>query len=95
MKVPQYHQQSAARQLPRRCEGVEIPYPSRNPARGTMEACGAVVTKIAFPQLYMALNQGVVDGQENPLAAIYHFKIYEVQKYLALTRHVFRSSKQQ
>jgi TRAP-type C4-dicarboxylate transport system substrate-binding protein len=49
------------------------------------------VTKIAFPELYMALKQGVVDGQENPLAVIYHFKIYEVQKYLALTRHVYNS----
>ena len=56
-----------------------------------MEACGAVVTKIAFPELYMALKQGVVDGQENPIAVIYHFKLYEVQKYLALTRHVYNS----
>jgi TRAP-type C4-dicarboxylate transport system substrate-binding protein len=38
-----------------------------------------------------ALKQGVVDGQENPLAVIYHFKIYEVQKNLALTRHVYNS----
>jgi len=56
-----------------------------------MEACGAVVTKIAFPELYNALKQGVVDGQENPLAVIYHFKLYEVQKNLALTRHVYNS----
>lgn len=32
-----------------------------------------------------------MDGQENPLAVIYHFKLYEVQKYLALTRHVYNS----
>jgi TRAP-type C4-dicarboxylate transport system substrate-binding protein len=54
-----------------------------------MEACGAVVTKINFPELYMALKQGVVDGQENPLSVIYHFKFYEAQKYLSLTRHVY------
>ena len=56
-----------------------------------MESCGAVVTKIAFPELYNALKQNVVDGQENPLAVIYHFKLYEVQKNLALTRHVYNS----
>jgi len=39
----------------------------------------------------MALKQGVVDGQENPLSVIYHNKLYEVQKYLALTRHVYNS----
>jgi TRAP-type C4-dicarboxylate transport system substrate-binding protein len=59
--------------------------------QAAMEACGAVVTKISFPELYNALKQGVVDGQENPLAVIYHFKIYEVQKNLALTRHVYNS----
>jgi TRAP-type C4-dicarboxylate transport system substrate-binding protein len=56
-----------------------------------MEALGGVVTKIAFPELYMALKQNVVDGQENPLAVIYSNKVYEVQKHLALTRHVYNS----
>jgi TRAP-type C4-dicarboxylate transport system substrate-binding protein len=39
----------------------------------------------------MSLKQGVADGQDNPLSVIYHFKIYEVQKYLAITRHVYNS----
>jgi len=39
----------------------------------------------------MALKEGVVDGQENPLAVIYHYKLYEVQPYLALTNHVYNS----
>ncbi|MDK2870861.1 MAG: TRAP-type transport system periplasmic protein [bacterium] len=56
-----------------------------------MEALGAVVTKISFAELYMALKQGVVDGQENPIAVIYANKLYEVQKYLALTRHCYNS----
>jgi tripartite ATP-independent transporter DctP family solute receptor len=72
-------------------KGLKIRVPPEIQLQAAMEACGAVVTKIAFPELYMALKQGVVDGQENPLAVIYHFKIYEVQKHLALTRHVYNS----
>jgi TRAP-type C4-dicarboxylate transport system substrate-binding protein len=39
----------------------------------------------------MALAQNVVDGEENPIAVIYHNKFYEVQKHLALTRHVYNN----
>jgi tripartite ATP-independent transporter DctP family solute receptor len=76
---------------PEDVKGLKIRVPPEIQLQAAMEACGAVVTKIAFPELYMALKQGVVDGQENPLAVIYHFKLYEVQKYLALTRHVYNS----
>ena len=55
------------------------------------EAAGAVVTKIAFPELPMALKQGVVDGQENPLAVINSLKLWETQPYLALTQHSYNS----
>jgi tripartite ATP-independent transporter DctP family solute receptor len=72
-------------------KGLKIRVPPEIQLQAAMEACGAVVTKIAFPELYMSLKQGVVDGQENPLAVIYHFKIYEVQNHLALTRHVYNS----
>jgi tripartite ATP-independent transporter DctP family solute receptor len=72
-------------------KGLKIRVPPEIQLQAAMEACGAVVTKIAFPELYLSLKQGVVDGQENPLAVIYHFKIYEVQNHLALTRHVYNS----
>jgi TRAP-type C4-dicarboxylate transport system substrate-binding protein len=39
----------------------------------------------------MALKQGVVDGQENPVSVIYAFKVYETQKYLAMTGHTYNS----
>jgi tripartite ATP-independent transporter DctP family solute receptor len=55
------------------------------------KALGAVTTTISFPELYMALAQGVADGQCNPLATIYAQKFYEVQKYLAITNHVYNS----
>ncbi len=77
--------------VPDDMKGLKMRTPPEIQLQAAMEACGAVVTKIAFPELYMALKQGVVDGQENPLAVIYHFKLYEVQKNLALTRHVYNS----
>jgi TRAP-type transport system periplasmic protein len=51
-------------------------------------AMGATPTPIDFAELYLALQQGIVDGQENPLPAIYSMKFYEVQKYLVLTSHL-------
>jgi TRAP-type C4-dicarboxylate transport system substrate-binding protein len=42
-----------------------------------------------FGELYGALQQGVVDGQENPLENIYNGKLYEVQKYVIETRHIY------
>jgi tripartite ATP-independent transporter DctP family solute receptor len=50
-------------------------------------AMGAVATPIAFPELYMALQSGVVDGQENPLPTIKAQAFHEVQDYLILTNH--------
>lgn len=76
---------------PEDMKGLKIRVPPEIQLQAAMEACGAIVTKIDFPELYMALKQGVVDGEENPLAVIYHNKLYEVQKYLSLTRHVYNS----
>jgi tripartite ATP-independent transporter DctP family solute receptor len=77
--------------VPADMKGLKMRTPPEIQLQAAMEACGAVVTKISFPELYNALKQGVVDGQENPLAVIYHFKLYEVQPNLALTRHVYNS----
>ncbi len=55
-----------------------------------MTALGADAQQIKFAELYVALQQGVVDGQENPLANIHASKLYEVQKHLALTNHQFQ-----
>ena len=54
-----------------------------------MNRLGAVATPIPFGELYSALQQKVVDGQENPVATIYSMKFYEVQKYLSLTGHTY------
>jgi tripartite ATP-independent transporter DctP family solute receptor len=49
---------------------------------------GAVPTPIDWTELYQALQQGVVDAQENPPAMVYMGKLHEVQKYYSLTAHV-------
>ena len=67
-------------------KGLKIRTPPELQIQASMEALGAVVQAIAFPELYLALSQKVVDGEENPIAVIYFNKIYEVQKHLALTR---------
>lgn len=52
------------------------------------KAMGAAATPIAYSEVYSALQQGVVEGQENPLANIIGSKFNEVQKYLIMTQHV-------
>jgi tripartite ATP-independent transporter DctP family solute receptor len=54
-----------------------------------VKALGASPTPIAWPEVYTSLQQGVVDGQENPVGVIYNNKFYEVQKYLILDGHAY------
>ncbi len=54
-----------------------------------VRALGASPTPIAWPETYQALQQKVVDGQENPVSVILSFKLYEVQKYLTLDGHTY------
>lgn len=56
---------------------------------GFMRALGALPTPIPFGELYSALQQGVVDGQENPIVTITSMKFYEVQKQVGLTEHTY------
>ena len=50
---------------------------------------GIVTTPMAFPEVFTALQQGTVDGQENPLSVIMAAKFDQVQKHLTLTGHVY------
>jgi tripartite ATP-independent transporter DctP family solute receptor len=54
-----------------------------------VSALGANPTPLPFPELYAALEQKAVDGQENPVATIQGAKMYEVQKYMTLTNHQY------
>ncbi|WP_319239182.1 DctP family TRAP transporter solute-binding subunit [uncultured Propionivibrio sp.] len=58
----------------------------------TWKQLGANPTPMSFSQLYTALEQGVVDGQENPFGNVVSNKFNEVQKYLTTTGHVYNAS---
>lgn len=69
-------------------QGFRLRVPPVDVFRAMAEAWGARATPIAFPELYLALSQGAVDGQENPLPTIQSGKFFEVQKFLVLTEHI-------
>jgi len=50
---------------------------------------GANPTPINWPETFTALQQGMVDGQDNPISVIEASKLYQVQKYLSLTQHLY------
>ena len=53
------------------------------------QSLGANPTPMSLSETFMALQTGVIDGQENPLSQIHSQKFHEVQKYLSLTGHVY------
>jgi TRAP-type transport system periplasmic protein len=69
-------------------KGMKIRAPTIPVFVKAVEFMGASPVPISFPDLYLALKQGVVDGQENPVATIFANKYYETQKYLVLTGHI-------
>jgi tripartite ATP-independent transporter DctP family solute receptor len=54
----------------------------------TIKAMGANPTTMDFKEVYLGLQSGVIDGQENPPSVIYNNNFFEVQKYLMLTAHI-------
>lgn len=78
--------------VPADLSGLKIRTPE-NPAQiQTMKSLGAIPTPLSFSELYTALIQGVVDGQENPLQNIWFGRLYESQKYIAMTHHIYNSA---
>ena len=72
--------------------GIKIRTPPDPMTVDIFKALGANPTPLAFSELYIALQQGVVDGQENPLMNIHSSKLFEVQKYISLTGHKYEST---
>ena len=70
-------------------KGLKIRVPGNQLWVTLFTALGAAPTSINFGELYAALQTRVVDGQENPLALIDSAKLYEVQKHVALTGHIW------
>ncbi len=75
--------------VPGDLKNLKIRVPEAKISIDTFKAFGANPAPLAFTELYMALKQGVFDGQENPPANIYGSKLYEAQKYLSLSGHQF------
>jgi TRAP-type transport system periplasmic protein len=76
-------------ETPADLKGIKLRTPEVPVAISTFKTLGANPTPMAFGELYMALQQGTVDGQENPLTNIAASKFQEVQKYLSLTGHQY------
>lgn len=72
---------------PKELKGLKIRVPLIPPMVSTWKALGASPTPLAFTELFTALQQGTVDGQENPLEIIYNNSFFEVQKYVIETNH--------
>ncbi len=75
--------------LPEDLKGLKIRTPNSKVRMVTFSTYGAAPTPMSFTELYSALQQGVVDGQENPLANIAGASLYEVQKYLSISNHIY------
>ncbi|MCP4406137.1 MAG: TRAP transporter substrate-binding protein [bacterium] len=73
-------------------KGLKMRTPPLENILRTMKAFGASATPIPYPELYMALKTGVVDGQENPYVNIYSEKFYEVQKYVTEVNYIYIAS---
>jgi tripartite ATP-independent transporter DctP family solute receptor len=72
--------------------GLKIRVPESPVWVEMIRAMGAAPTPIPFGEVYTALQQKTVDGQENPIPTIYARKFYEVQGHLAMTRHMLQNN---
>jgi TRAP-type transport system periplasmic protein len=74
---------------PEDLKGLKMRTPPDSVTVDIMQSLGAEAQQIKFSELYVALQQGVVDGQENPLTNIASAKLNEVQKFITLTGHKY------
>jgi len=73
-------------------KGIKLRTPADPSTVDMFQAMGASTQQINFSELYIALQQGVVDGQENPLANIHAGKLHEVQKFISITNHKYEAT---
>jgi tripartite ATP-independent transporter DctP family solute receptor len=75
--------------LPEDVKGLKIRVPPELAIKAAFESLGAVTATIAYPEVYMALATKTVDGQDNPLGNTWAAKFFQVQKHIALTKHIY------
>ena len=73
---------------PEDMKGLKLRVPLVKPISVVMEAWGATPTPLSASEMYMAMKQGVVDGQDNGFDAIFGAKYYEVQKYVSPINYI-------
>lgn len=76
---------------PEDLKGVNLRMPNTESWLFLGKALGANPTPLSFSELYLSLQTGVVDGQDNPLPTVYNAKFYEVQNSITLTDHLVDS----
>ncbi|SEK39418.1 TRAP transporter substrate-binding protein [Pacificibacter marinus] len=69
--------------------GLKLRTPGSQTRIMAFQALGAAPTPLALGEVYVALRQGVLDGQENPLSVVKEFSFDEVQEFISLTNHVY------
>lgn len=74
------------------CKGIRMRMPENRIYIETGRALGFNVVTMPFGEMFSALSQGVVDGQDNPPPTVLASKLYEVQEHLAITNHIFSYS---
>nr|WP_255720409.1 TRAP transporter substrate-binding protein [Acuticoccus kalidii] len=70
-------------------EGLKLRVPPELAIKLAFEALGALTQTIAFQEVYLALANKTVDGQDNPVGTTYAAKFFEVQDHIALTKHIY------
>lgn len=78
--------------VPEDMKGIKFRVATSEIRTKTFETLNASAIPIAFTELFTALQQNTVDGQENPLSIIQTSQFYEVQKYLSLSRHIYNTA---
>jgi tripartite ATP-independent transporter DctP family solute receptor len=71
--------------------GLKIRVPPELAIKAAFEALGANTQTVAFQEVYLALANKTVDGQDNPIGTTFAAKFFEVQSHIALTKHIYAS----
>lgn len=70
-------------------KGLKLRVPGSAGIKGFFEAAGAQAVTMPFPELFTALQQGTVDGQDNGASITYNSRLFEAQKFMTTTNHVY------
>jgi len=76
-------------ETPEDLEGVKLRVPGNAARQITFTSFGATPVTMGFSELYLAMQQGTIDGQEGPIASMQSASFYEVADYLSLSNHVY------